>query len=846
MFRRNSKTPLTVVAAFVLWVSVISGETQDSTRTDIFTGRVKTARIVRTTTPPVIDGKLDDLQWKLAEPITDFIQEAPVNLTEPTEKTEVRLLYDDHAIYISAYMYDREPEKIVKRLARRDDWMLGFEGVSDWFTIDFDSRYDHQTAFIFGVNAAGVQIDAMVFDDSDYDGDWDAVWTAEVNRDQRGWTAEIKIPFSVLRFSQSDHMVWGLNMGRYIHRKNEHITWVGEPWGVQGIASRYGILEGFEDVPPPMQLEIVPYFLSGKNKNKGVTLSEPDFLPDAYIDYNTLEKTLDTGLDIKYGLGSNTTLDVTVNPDFGQVEADPADINLTYFETYFVEKRPFFMENATIFETPIEMFYSRRIGSAGSRIISAGKISGKTAKGMSYGIITALTSDNRSGNWLDDLKEGGLAYYAAGRVVQDIFEGNSYIGILATHMNDTHFNSTTISADQYLSLAGNRINIDSQLAVSDKNDVLGWGYSGDYSYDNEKNLRVYLDVEYYDKNFDISDMGYNRRNDMQSFNAGFGIRKQDPWKIFRFMKFSAGGQYRENLDGLVLNKKVRMNVGFTFLNYWRTGFGLNRTFERFSDKTTYDYETGNLGPPVRQAETDGGYLYLRSDFTKPVAMNVSYGFGNSRIGDWGKFASLGLTLRPVHFFEFRLDYSKNRSFEKYRWLEIVTEEIDTLLGNFQQTLYKQHYLFAESRNRLQIFTLRMTAGISRNKSIEFYSEYFISENRFGKDSYTELKEPGSYPEATEYSAQVYGDEPSDEILLDPNYYVGFFPRYSSLNVNIVFRWEYIPGSTLFLVFTSSKGVNGKTFSSFSDFIRYDTPGEWVEYYRQNSVFLKLDYWFNMF
>ncbi len=181
---------------------------------------LKTGRISRTATPPEIDGILMDKVWSLAVPIRDFLQEDPDNLAPPTEATEVRMLYDDKYIYIGVRMFDREPDKIARRLAKRDDWMVGFEGASDWFSVDIDSRFDHQTGFVFVVNAAGVQVDAMIFDDSDFDGEWDTVWDSEVQIDSEGWTLELRIPFSILRFTSAPDMTWGLNLSRYIQRKD--------------------------------------------------------------------------------------------------------------------------------------------------------------------------------------------------------------------------------------------------------------------------------------------------------------------------------------------------------------------------------------------------------------------------------------------------------------------------------------------------------------------------------------------------------------------------------------------------------------------------------------------------
>ncbi|MFQ6609644.1 MAG: DUF5916 domain-containing protein, partial [Fidelibacterota bacterium] len=443
----------------------------------------KIAYVTRIDDPPTIDGILSEEAWNLATPINDFVQEFPNNLTLPSERTEVRLLFDDYALYVGVHLFDSSPKDISERLARRDDWMAGFEGKSDWFTIDLDSRHDHQTSFVFGINASGVQIDATVFDDFDYDEEWNAVWYSEISKDITGWHIEIEIPFAILRYSESDTMTWGMDMARYIHRKNEHITWVPRPRGVRGIASRYGNLVGFDHVPAAKQIEFLPYFLTGRNKNTGENLTSPDFHPNEYTTIDQVSNKMEGGVDIKYGISSNAALDLTINPDFGWVEADPAVINLTYYESYFSEKRPFFMENSTLFETPIEMFYSRRIGKMDSRILTAGKLTGKSENGFSYGVLGAIESDNQGGSWSEGLVDDGLSYNLASRVVQDILMGNSFIVVMLTLSGKENYLASTISTDQLLTFDNNRLTLDQQIAMSDVNGLRGIGYSGELIYD---------------------------------------------------------------------------------------------------------------------------------------------------------------------------------------------------------------------------------------------------------------------------------------------------------------------------------------------------------------------------
>ncbi|MBT7940354.1 MAG: carbohydrate binding family 9 domain-containing protein [Candidatus Marinimicrobia bacterium] len=805
------------------------------------TGQSKQMLATRTPHPPLIDGSITDDMWSLAIPTRDFIQESPENLVAPTESTEVRILYDDNCLYVLVQMFDNKPGGIKKRIARRDDWMRGFEGSSDWFTIDLDSRFDHQTAFIFGVNAAGVKVDAVAYDDADYDMEWNAVWQAEVSVNDKGWIIELAIPFSILRFDDIGTMTWGINMGRYIQRKNEHITWIPEPRGVQGIVSRYGILTGLKDIPQPRQLEITPYIISGNLNRSGQELTEPDWDPFAHNSLEKQKRISNMGLDLKYGLGSNATIDLTINPDYGQIEADPADINLTYFETYFLEKRPFFIENSTIFDTPIEMFYSRRIGSDENRILAAGKYTGKTANGLGFGLLSAVTSNRNSSNWMDDFNQNHITSFFAGRIIQDVLDGNSYMGGMVTSKIFNNYSATSLSADQFLYLANNRINLDQQFAVSDTNGIGGWAYSGDIEYHNQNNFTSYINFEHFSKKFYVDDLGFNSRNNVEYISTGFSYLQQDPVGFVRYGSAGISFDYAANLDDLILNRTVNINIEFTNVNYWSTSFGFSRSFEYYDDKLTYDSELKELGPDVKLPETDGAYFTLQSDYTNPLVFSTSLVYGSNKLGDWGRHYSVNILSRLFDRLELSLNFNRNRSFEKFHWLEITNEDVISN-GNLQTY---QHFMFTNSMNRLDIVTLRASFGLSTNMSIDAYSEYYVKRNSFTENTLYELLEPGQYPEITDYDP--YSNEPMEdgEELLHPNLYVGLYPKYTSLNFNFVFRWEFRPGSTFYLVYTNFKDINGMPTSSIFDFWNNDGHGKWIEYEKNHSIMMKIDYWFNI-
>ena len=223
---------------------------------------------------PVIDGNLNDPVWSDIRPITDFVQEDPDNMAEPTENTEVYITYDDHALYVAARLYDSEPSDIARQLASKDDWYGAFDEMADWLSIDFDSRHDHQTGFSFAVNASGVISDEMVFHDADYDSDWNAIWQAEVNIDDKGWSVEMEIPFSNLPFFAGDEITWGLNITRFIQRKYETVTWVAFPLDVEGVVSKYGHLHGLKGIYPPAKFEFRPYSMAGVTNYSDIRLKE--------------------------------------------------------------------------------------------------------------------------------------------------------------------------------------------------------------------------------------------------------------------------------------------------------------------------------------------------------------------------------------------------------------------------------------------------------------------------------------------------------------------------------------------------------------------------------------------
>jgi len=408
----------------------------------------------RTPTPPRIDGLLDDAVWDRVDWGTGFQQREPEEGAPPTGETAFKILYDDTNLYLAFRAYDPEPEKVSSVLGRRDD----FPG--DWVEINIDSYHDHRTAFSFTASLSGTQGDEFVSEDGDdWDGNWDPVWEHAAGPDDQGWVAEARIPLSQLRYGPKDEHVWGIQVQRRIYRHEERSVWQPIPKDGDGWVSRFGELRGIRGIPAQRQIEILPYALA-----QGESFEEVPGDPFATGSSGKVSG----GLDGKFGVTSDLTLDLTVNPDFGQVEADPSEVNLTAFETFFDEKRPFFIEGANIFEFRIapsvafgthtgdRLFYSRRIGRQPqyradwyengyvdqpeyTSIVGAMKLTGKTQSGLSIGVLESVTARELAAVELDGVRRDVTAEpasnYFVGRLQKDYRKGDTRIGGMVTAAN---------------------------------------------------------------------------------------------------------------------------------------------------------------------------------------------------------------------------------------------------------------------------------------------------------------------------------------------------------------------------------------------------------------------------
>ena len=849
---------------------------------------------------PRIDGRLDDAAWSTAEPATEFRQRSPRDGDAATQRTEVRILYDNEAVYVGARMFDSEPARIAAQLGRRDDL-----GASDYFQVAFDSYHDHLTSFQFYVNPLGVKMDYVASGDFSFgDTGWDPVWEVATTRDSLGWTAEFRIPLSQLRFSSSAAQIWGVNFERYVQRAGENSWWSYVPQTQQGYASNFGHVLGLADLPQPRRLEVMPYVAGFEERLDPGAPSNP---------FNDGSREVGrVGLDLQYGLTSNLTLNATVNPDFGQVEADPAQVNLTAYETYFQERRPFFVEGADIFRAtspgniPVngaEYLYSRRIGrspqgSAQDRgdgsfvdqpsnttILGATKLSGRTGSGWSLGFLDAVTSreyatvDVAGTRFRDQVEP--LTNYGVLRAKRDFRSGATTLGFTATSVNrridDTRLDFLRTAAyaggmDFHHRFAGNRFmgfatagysyiegdtlaiqaaqrssaryyqRPDADYVSYDpaRTSLAGWNAAAGIS-EEAGATKFAVGVQATSPGFEINDLGYQSRSDRMT-TIGKVVRLWTrPGPVFRSAQLQAMASAGWNFGGDRTSTSANINAFGRFLNFWSINGSLSGSLRSTSDALTRG------GPLAATLASLSGNVCFSSDSRRPLRVHAGTNFGRKELGG----GSLGFHLETEWQPSPRVLLAIGPEFYASREpLQFVRSSADaTALGT-----YGRRYLFAEIFQRTLDLTTRLNVTLTPALSIQLYVQPFIATGDYG--DFKELTAPRS----RDYL--VYGQAPGSTLTqltdttgavtgyaLDPDgagsrpaVQIGN-PDFSarSLRGNAVVRWEYRPGSTLFLVWTQSCSSNGANpaFNAAQDFRRLCQG-------RSDNVFaVKLNYWLSL-
>ncbi|MBD3169988.1 MAG: hypothetical protein GF307_10935, partial [candidate division Zixibacteria bacterium] len=586
---------------------------------------------IRTKQALKIDGWLNEPIWKKAPTATGFIQDYPERGKAPTESTFVKIVYDDEALYVAFICFDSEPDKIVRRLAKRDQ-----SGNADFIRIEIDSYHDHRTGYLFQINTADIQLDGYRYNDGWRDDSWDAVWDGRAQITDFGYTAELKIPYSCLRFN--NHRVehtWGINLLRYIPRKNEVLVWSYVPPDNQGYNSRFGHLTGIRGIEPRTHLELMPYAVtSGESEPK--SLGNPDGR-----DYAG-----DLGVDFKYGLTSNLTLDATINPDFGQVEADPAVLNLSTFETWYPEKRPFFIEGDKYFETKFTLFYSRRIGQRpgdwpddvdyyvrepkNTTILGAGKITGRTDNGWVIGFLNSVTREeeatyvNEDGQRLTSTVEQP-ANWNVTRIKRE-FDNGSSLGIIGTAVHqEKHTPVYAGGLDWDLKFADRRYLFDGQI-VGSQYDGDGLAAFAAFRRESGKHIRWAFGSEYESEDFNINRIGFIGRSDYAGGWGWWQYRNQDNWWIFRDMYHNLNYWQSHNLDGDKINIGANYNATCGVKGNWAFWYGFEIEPEHYDDRETRD------GPLYWNPESHASWYGAETDFPGWINYGASLTWGSDRDG----------------------------------------------------------------------------------------------------------------------------------------------------------------------------------------------------------------------
>ena len=575
-----------------------------------------------------VDGSLDDEVWQKATPITDFIQKEPVEGAKPTDDMDVRIVYDDDVVYVGARMHSKDG-RIQAPLGRRDNI-----DQAEHILVSFDTFLDRRTASVFGVTAAGVRIDRYHSSDNEdsFDSGFDPVWRAETSVSGDQWTAELWIPYSQLRFTPGTEQTWGLNLFRFRPTLNEEDYWILIPRTVRAWASRFGDLSGINGVVPPRRIEALPYVAGGS------TLSGDRDRNNPFDDGKNLEGRV--GADIKMGLGPNLTLETTINPDFGQVEADPAEVNLTAFETRFPEKRPFFLEGAQLFNIGHPNFYySRRIGRtpigpatgdyvdypSSTTILAAAKLTGRLPSKTSIGLIAAVTDDEHA-----DVATAGLtdirsiavsprAYHTVGRVLQEFGPSASTAGFL---FNVVHrdFEEGSPLADLYtrnaLGVAGNTLlrfkggkyefrasgggsflngrekavervqrssahyaqRPDREYSRLDPTltSMAGWSVQANFDKTGGRHWLWGANTKVDSENFEANDFAQLNGADGMLSNANIRYRETQPGTVFRSYYLQLDANADTTLRQVMQSGRLRGTVNVTWLNYWTSAIQVSR------------------------------------------------------------------------------------------------------------------------------------------------------------------------------------------------------------------------------------------------------------------------------
>jgi hypothetical protein len=825
---------------------VASTGSQSGTPTGASRKRITASRLAGTAAPK-LDGHLDDVAWQRATWYSDFTAKEPVEGSVPSVKTEVAFVYDQDALYIAARMHNAKPWDAQPIMTKRDNY-----GSSEAMLFVFDSFHDRRTGYAFAVTPAGVRVDYYQPTDNEMSRDYgyNPVWEARTNIERDSWTAELRIPFSQLRFNDAHEQVWGINIDRWIPSRNEDIFWVVIPRSETGWSSRFGELVGIEGVRPSRRLELSPYVATTASVNGAPDAADPFA--------HKSSAGMRMGGDLKMGLGPNLTLDATVNPDFGQVDADPAEVNLSAFETFFPERRPFFSEGSDVLSTA-GMFNSRRIGAAphgtpagdyidtpnNSTILGAAKLSGRLPGNWSIAALGALTGREYArtytltGSQFADVKVEPLTGYGVLRARKQFGPAASTVGGIVTGVHrdiSAHdpllglLNHDAVGGalDWDLRFAGGKYefigNIGATYVAGDSTDIArGQRASARYfqrpdqphvTYDTsrtfmsgyrfdgrlQKNSGLhwlwswFTEVE--SPGLEQNDIGRLVSGDDIDTYVDLRYRESRPGKTFHGYSTGLSARRGYNFGGIEKFSGISMNADATLTNYWNGYMFLGFTDRALSDDLTRG------GPLMMTPRGVDVYVNLGSNFRLPTSAGMHANAYNNEFGGWGYGVGVGVTAKPSGRATLSINPNYNRATDARQYI--------TTIADLTSPTYGSRYIFSYIDRSTLSAQFRLNYSFTPNLALDTYAEPFVASGHYYKI--------GELPAARSNALRQYGtdgsrigrapdgsyevdDRGTTFTLANPDFNV------RSFRSNVVLRWEWRAGSTLFLVWQQNRSAS---------------------------------------
>ncbi len=809
---------------------------------------------------PKIDGKADDAAWNAVEWQGDFVQYEPYEGKAPTQETEFKVLYDNDFVYVLIKSFETQIDSIDTRLTRRD----GMEG--DMVSVQFDSYNDKMTAFSFFANAGGVKSDAIVINDlGNEDATWDPIWYVKTAVEKDAWISEMKIPLSQLRFNNSENQIWGIQIGRYIQRKKEWSIWQFIPRDASVWVLHFGELNGIRGVKPKRQFELTPYSVASIQR----------FEKEEGNPYLTGKKSnISAGLDGKIGITNDFTLDFTINPDFGQVEADPSEVNLTAFETYLDERRPFFVAGRNVLSFGLvpgdsdfsraNLFYTRRIGRRpqyepelndgeyadmpeNTSILGALKVTGKNKKGWSLGVLESVGAEekaeiNISGDTHNEVVEP-LTNYFVGSVKKDINKGKTQIGASMTatnrfinddYLKHLHTGAYTAGVDfihyfkertYYLNVKGifSHVEGDSTALINTQRSPLRYYQRPDASYVKYDSTRTSLNghggvimfsksgdghirfatwITWTSPGFDNNDIGYISRGDNIFQVFWMQYRIWEPFSIFRNISVNFNQWSGWDFGGNNNFSGTNMNFNVDFKNYWELGGGFNHDFKDLSNSTLRG------GPAMRGDPGNNIWLNIETDDRKKFSAEYVFMMYKTVTNSVSMNRQiLELSYRPLDVLN--ISFTPSLDVQQYDLQYVTDVEFN---GN-------SRYIMGGIDRTTLSASFRLNLSITPDLTLQYYGQPFISAGKY--DAYKYITD--SKADEFENRFQLYSenhisydseneifnvDENLDNII-DYNFELPDYNAYFFIS-NLVARWEYMPGSVLYLVWSQNRSDGGNS------------------------------------